>query len=206
VAGQRGHGCPQVVGAPFLYLIVYLSSAPKSYPQRRVPKSACQIPSNSSQNRSKRRRFPSKSDQKRAHFVMPILTFWGVTPLGASARADFALPKGKKGAFWRRKMASGKVIHNWTAVVDNAGPFGLRRTASVSRRSFTRHGEPGRAAAHERVYPTETHYPAGRALAGRAFGCTRRFGRATIPVAGSRRRLRGRHGGWAPGGPVRRLS
>ena len=30
---------------------------------------------------------------------MPILTFWGVTPSGASARAVFAFRKGKKGAF-----------------------------------------------------------------------------------------------------------
>ena len=79
-------------------------------------------PSNSCQNRSKRRRFPSKRDQKRAHFVMPILTFGGATPSGASARADFAFRKGKKGAFWRRKMASGKVIHNSAAAVDNSGP------------------------------------------------------------------------------------
>jgi len=68
-----------------------------SYPQRRMPKSACQKPSNSSQNRSKRRRFPSKSDQKGAHFVMPILTFGGVAPSGASARADLAFRRGQKG-------------------------------------------------------------------------------------------------------------
>ena len=30
---------------------------------------------------------------------MPILTFWGVNPSGASARADLACRKGKKGAF-----------------------------------------------------------------------------------------------------------
>ena len=67
-------------------------------------------PSNSCQNRSKRRRFPSKSDQKRAHFVMPILTFWGVTPSGASAKAVFAFQKGKKtrfgGAKWRPEKLS----------------------------------------------------------------------------------------------------
>ena len=74
-----------------------------SYAQRRTPKSACQKPSNSCQNRSKRRRFPSKSDQKGAHFVMPILTFGGVTPSGASARAVFAFRKGKKARFWRAK-------------------------------------------------------------------------------------------------------
>ena len=69
-----------------------------------------QKPSNSCQNRSKRRRFPSKSDQKRAHFVMPILTFGGWTPSGASARADFAFRKGKKarfgGAKWRPEKLS----------------------------------------------------------------------------------------------------
>ena len=81
-----------------------------SYPQRRTPKSACQKPSNSSRNRSKRRRFPSKSDQKGAHFVMPILTFWWVTPSGASAKAVFAFRKGKKarfgGAKWRPEKLS----------------------------------------------------------------------------------------------------
>ena len=70
-----------------------------SYPQRRMPIRPCHKPSNSHQNRSKRRRFPSKRDQKGAHFVMPILTFWGWTPSGASARAVFAFRKGKKGAF-----------------------------------------------------------------------------------------------------------
>jgi len=43
---------------------------------------------------------------------MPILTFWGVTPSGASARADFAFPKGKKGAFSGRAGPLPKVIHN----------------------------------------------------------------------------------------------
>jgi hypothetical protein len=61
----------------------------------------------------------SKSDQKRAHFVMPILTFLGVTPSGASAKAVFAFRKGKKGAFPGAKMASEKVIHN--------SDFGTRR-------------------------------------------------------------------------------
>ena len=81
-----------------------------SYPQRRVPKSACRKPSNSGQNRSKRRRFPSKRHQKSAHFVMPILTFWVVTPSGASARADLGFRKGKKaslgGAKWRPEKLS----------------------------------------------------------------------------------------------------
>ena len=72
-----------------------------------------QIPSNSCQNRSKRRRFPSKSDQKRAHFVMPILTFWGVTPSGASARAVLASQKGKKGAFSGAPGQVPKVIHSY---------------------------------------------------------------------------------------------
>jgi len=60
---------------------------------------AMQKPSNSSQNRSKRRRFPSKRDQKGAHFVMPILTFGGGTPSGASARADLGFRKVKKRVF-----------------------------------------------------------------------------------------------------------
>ena len=41
---------------------------------------------------------------------MPILTFWGVTPSGASARAVFACPKGKKTGFrgpkWRAQKLS----------------------------------------------------------------------------------------------------
>jgi hypothetical protein len=44
---------------------------------------------------------------------MPILTFWGVTPSGASARAVLACPKGKKGAFWGAPGAGLKVIHNF---------------------------------------------------------------------------------------------
>jgi len=70
-----------------------------SYPQRRMPIRPCHKPSNSGQNRSKGRRFPIKSDQNRAHFVMPILTFWGWTPSGGGARAVWASRKGKKGAF-----------------------------------------------------------------------------------------------------------
>jgi hypothetical protein len=58
----------------------------------------------------------SKNDQKRAQIVMPILTFWPVTPSGASARADFAFPKGKKarfgGAKWRPEKLS--TISTWT--------------------------------------------------------------------------------------------
>jgi len=81
-----------------------------SYAQRRMAIRPCHKPSNSGQNRSKRRRFPSKRDQKGAHFVMPILTFGGVTPSGASARADFAFRKGKKarfgGAKWRPEKLS----------------------------------------------------------------------------------------------------
>jgi hypothetical protein len=52
----------------------------------------------------------SKSGQKRAQIVMPILTFWVWTPSGASARAVLALPKGKKarlgGAKWRPQKLS----------------------------------------------------------------------------------------------------
>jgi len=93
-----------------------------SYPQRRVPKSPCQKPSNSGQNRSKRRRFPLKSDQKGAHFVMPILTFWGVTPSGASARADLPLPKGHFGVVQGSKTACGKVIHKkWKSYTAGLG-------------------------------------------------------------------------------------
>ena len=82
-----------------------------SYPQRRMPIRPCHKPSNSSQNRSKGRRFPSKRDQKGAHFVMPILTFWGVTPSGASARAVLPLRKGHFGVVQGSKRACGKVIH-----------------------------------------------------------------------------------------------
>ena len=75
-----------------------------------MPISPCQTPSNSGQNRSKGRQNPIKSDQTRAQFVMPILTFWGVTPSGASAKADFALRKGKKARFggpkWRPEKLS----------------------------------------------------------------------------------------------------
>ena len=42
---------------------------------------------------------------------MPILTFWGVTPSGASARADLPLRKGLLGVVQGSKRAWGKVIH-----------------------------------------------------------------------------------------------
>jgi len=75
-----------------------------------MPMRPCHKPSNSSQNRSKGRQIPTKTDQKGAHFVMPILTFWGVTPSGASARAVLACRKGKKarfgGAKWRPEKLS----------------------------------------------------------------------------------------------------
>jgi hypothetical protein len=55
-------------------------------------------------------KFGSKRHQKRAQIVMPILTFWGVTPSGASARAVFAFRKGKKTGFrgtkWRAQKLS----------------------------------------------------------------------------------------------------
>jgi hypothetical protein len=54
--------------------------------------------------------FRQKAIKKGAHFVMPILTFWGWTPSGASARAVFAFRKGKKarfgGAKWRLEKLS----------------------------------------------------------------------------------------------------
>ena len=42
---------------------------------------------------------------------MPILTFGGVTPSGASARADLACRKGFFGGYFGPKRACGKVIH-----------------------------------------------------------------------------------------------
>ena len=76
---------------------------------RPMPIRPCHKPSNSCQNRSKRRRFPSKRDQKRAHFVMPILTFWGVTPSGASARAVLGVRRGQKGCFSSAQNAPKKL-------------------------------------------------------------------------------------------------
>ena len=42
---------------------------------------------------------------------MPILTFWGGTPSGASARAVLPHRKGHFGVVQGSKMACGKVIH-----------------------------------------------------------------------------------------------
>jgi hypothetical protein len=66
-------------------------------------------PSNSCQNRSFGARKPSKSDQNRAQFVMPILTFAGLTPSGASARPVLGGPKGQKGRFSSAKNALKKL-------------------------------------------------------------------------------------------------
>ena len=111
----RPAACPPLAGPSVAQSLSPFSSTffphwHGSCAQRRMAMSPCCKPSNSSQNRSKRRRFPSKSDQKGAHFVMPILTFWGVTPSGASARAVLAFRKGKKarfgGAKWRPEKLS----------------------------------------------------------------------------------------------------
>jgi len=110
-----------------------------SYPQRRAPKSACQKPSNSGQNRSKRRRFPSKRDQKGAHFVMPILTFWGVTPSGASARADLPLRKGHFGVVQGSKRACGKVIHKINKGEQGTGNGEWEKTGNRESKPGTRH-------------------------------------------------------------------
>ena len=85
---------------------------------------------------------------------MPILTFCGVTPSGASARADFAFRKGKKGAFSgapgrvpKLSTTSSKVIHNSVAVLGRAGnsaPRSRKVTKGLSPRTATA-GGPGPA-------------------------------------------------------------
>ena len=67
----------------------------------------------------------SKSDQKRAHFVMPILTFWGVTPSGASAKAVLGYRKGFFGGYFGPKRACGKVIHKMCKTGIRAYPLGV---------------------------------------------------------------------------------
>jgi len=53
---------------------------------------------------------------------MPILTFWGVTPSGASARAVLPLPKGRFRVVQGSKMACGKVIHKmWKTGIRDSG-------------------------------------------------------------------------------------
>jgi len=94
----------------------------------------CQKPSNSGQNRSKRRRFPSKTDQNRAHFVMPILTFWGVTPSGASAKAVLPIPKGHFGVVQGSKMACGKVIHKIGKTGNRDSGCGIRQRTTARNR------------------------------------------------------------------------
>jgi len=55
----------------------------------------------------------SKNDQKRAQIVMPILTFGGVIPSGASAKAVLASRRGKKGAFRGAKSPGQKLSTSW---------------------------------------------------------------------------------------------
>ena len=115
-----------------------------SYPQALMPIITCQIPSNSSQNRSKRRRFPSKRHQKRAQIVMPILTFWGWTPSGASAKADFALRKGKKARFGGAKRRPEKLsTRPGFGIRDSGFGKGQRPGVRDCRRRET-HGRSGR--------------------------------------------------------------
>jgi len=111
-------------------LIVYLSTAPKVIHSEVWPYISSKFRHFRVKNRSNGVKIVSKKVKKGAHFVMPILTFWLFTPLGASARAVFAFRKGKKGAFSGRSGASSKVIHKLAAVVDRAGPFGSPRRPS----------------------------------------------------------------------------
>jgi len=53
---------------------------------------------------------------------MPILTFWGVTPSGASARAVLPLPKGHFGVVQGSKRACAKVIHKMWKTLAVPGP------------------------------------------------------------------------------------
>jgi hypothetical protein len=56
-----------------------------------------QKPLRKAQNAIKFRSKTVKSDQKGSSFVLPILTFSGVTPSGASAKAVFAFSDPQKG-------------------------------------------------------------------------------------------------------------
>jgi hypothetical protein len=89
-----GHGCPRVSGSPFPVPRSRLLGVIHNGVWPSVHVTNHQLRVKIDQNRSKRRRFPSKRDQKGARFVMPILTFWGLTPSGASARAVLAFRKG----------------------------------------------------------------------------------------------------------------
>ena len=106
-----GQVSPGFARAAPLLLIVYLSTAPKV-----IHNGVCTYVSSKFRhfgvkNRSNGVKIVSKKVKKGAHFVMPILTFWGVTPLGASARAVLACPKGFSGGYFGPKRACAKVIH-----------------------------------------------------------------------------------------------
>jgi len=116
------HRCPQVFGAPFSGAYGISFDSAKSYPQRRMHIRPCRKPSNSSQNRSNGVKIGSKKDKKGARFVMPILTFLGWTPSGASARAVFAFRKGQKPCFRGSKRPCGKVIHKMWKTLAAPGP------------------------------------------------------------------------------------
>ena len=84
-----------------------------SYPQRRMHMRPCknhQIRVKIGQNGVK---IGLKKVKKGAHFVMPILTFGGVIPSGASARAVLASRRGKKGAFRGAKSPGQKLSTSW---------------------------------------------------------------------------------------------
>ena len=69
---------------------------------------------------------------------MPILTFWGVTPSGASAKAVFAFPKGKKGAFSGAPGQIQKLSTICTAVLGLAAGKTDRRDSPMPRRPVAR--------------------------------------------------------------------
>jgi hypothetical protein len=75
----------------------------------------------------------SKKVKKGAHFVMPILTFWWVTPSGASARAVLACRKGKKARF--RGAPDGQP-QTRRVTVESDGEFRLIVEWNALRRDF----------------------------------------------------------------------
>jgi len=106
-------GVPRFPSPLFLALIVYHSTASKV-----IHNGVCTYVSSKFRhfgvkNRSNGVKIGSKKVKKGAHFVMPILTFWVLTPSGASARADLACRKGFLGWYFGPKTARAKVVHNF---------------------------------------------------------------------------------------------
>jgi len=147
----------------------------------------------------------SKKVKKGAHFVMPILTFWGVTPSGASARAVLPLRKGHFGVLQGSKTACGKVIHKMWITTGNppeagrprqrrqAGRLGNDRESGTPHWARSRFHKPARLPGNHEVPGLNHRTAPARCLPGMLSPLAQRMPTTPGPKKHPRRRGYARH-------------